>query len=58
MNEKKSYIVCDDGFAQLRDCEEVYSFFSDNDVIGKTVKSADQYILSQRGSLIDVLNQR
>ncbi len=45
MNDKKSYIVCDDGFAQLLDREDVFRFFSDNDVIGKVVKSADLYMI-------------
>ena len=45
MEEKRSYKIHEDGFAELQTSEDVLQFFQDNDVIGKIVKCADLYML-------------
>ncbi len=44
--EKTEYDIHDDGYAVLRTCEQVRQYFIDNDIIGKQVKSAGMYLVS------------
>ncbi len=47
--EKIEYTILDDGYASLETCEQVRQFFIDNSVIGKQVKCADMYLMSDMG---------
>ena len=45
MQEKRRYKIHEDGFAELHASEDVLHFFQNNDVVGKTVKCADLYMI-------------